>query len=393
MTNINLVRGRQVCLPLTNNSGGALVEGDVVVADDSLELSITTTTTEGLVGAIGVVAESIASSAIGRIITGGYAAIVSVDGATTIGDFLITSSTAKTAKPVAVLQSGAFGIALTATVGAGTIEALLFLGGGMGGIGPTGPDGASGPTGPTGPDGSTGPTGVDGPTGPTGIDGATGPTGPDGPTGPTGVDGPTGPTGIDGATGPTGPDGPTGPTGVDGPTGPTGPAVAGQIVLTARGGSPRSVNGCAEATKIAGLSGNNIDVYALAFDMTTDEFAQWAEIVMPSDWDGGHLHAKFFWTCLSGIGGIDKTVCWSISGRSWGDNENLDQALGGTVSVTDTWQADEYLHISTESAAITLAGTPTAGEHVLFEIMRDISEDDLAGDAQLIAVLLSYTRS
>jgi hypothetical protein len=127
--------------------------------------------------------------------------------------------------------------------------------------------------------------------------------------------------------------------------------------------------------------------------MTTDEFAQWAEIVMPSDWDGGHLHAKFFWTCLSGIGGIDKTVCWSISGRSWGDNENLDQALGGTVSVTDTWQADEYLHISTESAAITLAGTPTAGEHVLFEIMRDISEDDLAGDAQLIAVLLSYTRS
>ena len=173
---------------------------------------------------------------------------------------------------------------------------------------------------------------------------------------------------------------------------PTGPAVTGQLVLTARGGSPRSANGCADAAKVSGLTTNKIDVFGLAFDSATDEYAQWAEIVMPSDWDGSHVHATCYWTCATGVGAGGKTVNFAIKGGSFGDDDALDAALGDAVACADTWIADEDLHVSAASAALTLGGSPAAGEMVVFEVMRDVSEDDLAGDAQLIAVLIAYTR-
>jgi hypothetical protein len=60
----------------------------------------------------------------------------------------------------------------------------IFIGGGTGYIGPTGPQGSAGATGEAGPTGSQGPTGETGLIGPTGSDGATGPQGIQGVTGP-----------------------------------------------------------------------------------------------------------------------------------------------------------------------------------------------------------------
>jgi len=74
----------------------------------------------------------------------------------------------------------------------------IFIGGGTGYIGPTGPQGSQGPTGPTG---TTGSQGIQGPTGTTGSQGIQGPTGPQGSQG---IQGPTGTTGSQGIQGPTG---------------------------------------------------------------------------------------------------------------------------------------------------------------------------------------------
>jgi hypothetical protein len=101
-----------------------------------------------------------------------------------------------------------------------------WVGGGMGGVGPTGATGAQGPAGPAGA------TGAQGPAGPAGPMGAQGPVGPTGAAGPQGPMGPVGPTGAQGAQGPMGAPGPVGPTGAQGATGatgavgPTGPSVA-----------------------------------------------------------------------------------------------------------------------------------------------------------------------
>ena len=49
--------------------------------------------------------------------------------------------------------------------------------------------------------------------------------------------------------------------------------------------------------------------------------------------------------------------------------------------------------ISAATAAITLNGTPAASELVIFMISRDPANDTLTTDAQLIGVMISYTRT
>lgn len=125
---------------LTNKSGGAVAQGDVVVIDTGNASSFTTTTTAGYSAQhIGVVVEpnGIANNASGLVATGGYVSIVNLDGAASIGDFIKTDTVAKQGTPHATPSvTGDFAQALTASV---TPEAILFgtpnwaTGGGGGG--------------------------------------------------------------------------------------------------------------------------------------------------------------------------------------------------------------------------------------------------------------------
>ena len=268
--------------------------------------------------------------------------------------------------------------------------------GATGATGPSGPSGpagsgATGPSGPSGPAGSgaTGPSGPSGPSG-AGSTGATGPSGPSGPSGPTGA-GTTGATGPSGPSGATGPSGPTGATGPSGPSGPSGATPNGQLFLSSAGMWPSTSNGCAEAAKTE-YGTNDVDLYQLAFDKDSDEFAQ-ATIAMPSDWDGGTVTATFYWTTASGDGGSSETVQWACQGRSYANDEAIDQAWGTAQSVSDTWIADLDLHVTSATSAITIGGTPAASELVQFRVYRDVSEDDLGADTQLLGVMIAYSRS
>ena len=294
---LDAIRGRQVVLPLTNKSGGELNEGDVVIQDTGTDDAFTTTTSVGSELVLGVVAETIADDAAGRVITHGYAATVEVDAATTRGQYLKTGTTLTKATPVSVMDDGVFAIALSAVGAAGQVSAFLF-----------GPD--------------------------------------------------------------------------------SGRGVPGRVYLTAAGGWPSTTSGC-EAAALTEYGTNDVDMYALGFDKDADEYAQWT--AMLAGYDGGTITAQFIWVCNGG--GAAETVEWAIQGRSYGDNEAIDQAWGGAVAISDTWQADDTVHISDATAAVTLAGTPAAGELVQFRVYRDVSEDDLAVDADLLMVIIKYTRS
>lgn len=163
----------------------------------------------------------------------------------------------------------------------------------------------------------------------------------------------------------------------------------GQIILTAAGGWPSTTNGCADPVKIE-LATNKINLYVMDFDKDADEHAEWT-VVMPSDWDGGTVTAVFYWTCTGGGG--SETVEWNLQGRSFANDEALDQAWGTEQPIVDTWIADNDLHVSGATPAITLAGTPAASELVQFRAYRDVSGDDLGADARLIAVRITFTRS
>jgi len=111
--------------------------------------------------------------------------------------------------------------------------------------------------------------------------------------------------------------------------------------------------------------------------------------VLPNNWGGGTVTAKFFWTAATSSG----SVVWRLSSRAFGDDDALDQAMGTAQSVTDTYIAASDLHISAATSAITIGGTPAAGKAVIFEVSRDASNgsDTMGERGRLLGIEITYT--
>lgn len=162
------------------------------------------------------------------------------------------------------------------------------------------------------------------------------------------------------------------------------PTAVKPIFLSAAGGTPNTTNGCAPAAKLE-LPTNDIMVVTQNFDASTQEYDCWG-FVLPDGYNAGTFIPRFYWTAASGTAG--NTVVWGIQGRSFGDGESLDQALGTAVEASDAYQSANALHIIT-GAALTIAGTPAGGEWVVFKAYR--KQGTLAVDAKLLGVYLEYT--
>jgi hypothetical protein len=113
---------------------------------------------------------------------------------------------------------------------------------------------------------------------------------------------------------------------------------------------------------------------------------------MPSDYDGGTVTAVFYWLANSASG---NSVVWGLQGTAFADSDPIDTAWGAAQTVTDANNAQNDVNISAATAAITLAGGPAASELVQFRAYRDADNgsDDLAADARLIAIRITFTRS
>lgn len=158
------------------------------------------------------------------------------------------------------------------------------------------------------------------------------------------------------------------------------------ISLPAKSWSPTTTAGCAGPTKVEAGT-NDIDYDVLDFDASSDERA-YINFPMPASYDGGVIQFRVFWT--NAAGETADTIEIELSGRSLGNDEAIDQANGTAVAVTDTWIAQNDVHITDWSGDVTLAGTPAGNEYVHLEILRDVSGDDLAGDLRVIAVQIRY---
>ena len=160
-------------------------------------------------------------------------------------------------------------------------------------------------------------------------------------------------------------------------------------MLTAAGGWPSTTGGCATNAKNE-YGTNDVDLYSLDFDKDTDEFAQWT-VWMPEDWNAGTVTAKFVWTAASGSG----DAIWGLQGRAYANDDPVDAAWGTAQVVTDTLTAAGDICISGATSAITLAGTPAAGQIVQFRAYRDANAggDSLDVDAKLLGIKVSYTRT
>lgn len=148
---------------------------------------------------------------------------------------------------------------------------------------------------------------------------------------------------------------------------------------------PATTNGCGINSLETSVNRINYDV--LEFDPITSEQAD-CVVILPNNWSFGTISARFYWTAASGSGG----VVFQLAGLAYGDNVALDTAIGTPQSVADTLLTANNMHVSSATAAITIAGTPAANKPVQFQVRRLPADpsDTLAVDARLIGVEILF---
>lgn len=133
---------------------------------------------------------------------------------------------------------------------------------------------------------------------------------------------------------------------------------------------------------------NQVMISSFNFDTTTAENSQfnWST---PANWDAGTVRYKIYWTCTGGSAA--QTLSMNLAGRGFSDDDALDSAFGTAISVTDTYIADNDVHVTAYSAAVTIAGTPVAGDNVIFQLNRGVASDTLGVDCEVLGILLEVS--
>ena len=151
---------------------------------------------------------------------------------------------------------------------------------------------------------------------------------------------------------------------------------------------PSSTNPCAGLAQVE-TTALRPDLKVLDFATGADEFAQFT-IAFPKSWNEGTVTFQPFWT----VTGTDTgTVAWQLGGIAVSSDDTINTAFGTLVATTALAHSgtSNDLMVSVESGAVTIAGSPAAGDCCFFQINRDISADNQAGDARLLGLKLFFT--
>ena len=154
---------------------------------------------------------------------------------------------------------------------------------------------------------------------------------------------------------------------------------------------PTVSNGCAAIADRETTAGRP-DIQWMLFDTTADEHAQFG-FALPNSYNLSTVTFKALYSHPGGqTGGLDG-VAWFLQGLAVSDDESADQAYGTAVVVTADNATAEDIHQTSESAAVTMAGTPAAGDMSFWRVGRDVSDaaDDGDIDMGLLGIILYIT--
>lgn len=126
------------------------------------------------------------------------------------------------------------------------------------------------------------------------------------------------------------------------------------------------------------------------FDTTTQEFVQF-EVWFPKSWNLGTVTFQPQWSHAATVTNFG--VVWGLAGVAFGNTDVGDAAFGTAVTSTSTGGVTNSRYLGPESAAITIAGTPTAGDTVMFQLNRTVADgsDTLGVDARLHGCRVFFT--
>ena len=158
------------------------------------------------------------------------------------------------------------------------------------------------------------------------------------------------------------------------------PAVA--MYPSSTGGSPDP-----ETIEIT-ADANRPVIKAIAFDKDSDEYAQFS-VAFPKSWNEGTVTFQPFFTANTTNTG---TALFMLKGVAISDNDAISTDFGTAQGTAKAHSGTAYdLNVGSESSAITIAGSPSAGDQIFFAIFRDVSGDSLTSDALLTGVKLHFT--
>jgi hypothetical protein len=152
--------------------------------------------------------------------------------------------------------------------------------------------------------------------------------------------------------------------------------------------TPRTTNGAAAGTLETTTNKNMVK--SLDFDATTQEFAS-VRIRMPKSWNEGTVGFVPVWSHPATATNFG--VVWGLDAVAISDDDAMDAAFGTEQTSADSGGTTNDSYQGPESAAITIAGTPAAGDEVEYRIHRNPAHasDTLAVDARLHGILLLFT--
>lgn len=178
---------------------------------------------------------------------------------------------------------------------------------------------------------------------------------------------------------------------VNGATGAVVGVTAGKHAIPIMAGAitPSTTGGCAALATIASAA-SQPDIQSLDFDTTTQEYAQFA-IPMPKSWNEGTVTAQFRWSHAATTTNFG--VVWNIQAVAVSDDDTIEVNFGTAQQIADTGGTTNDLYITSETPAITVAGTPATADTVYFRISRVTGDgsDTMAIDARLHSVVLFIT--
>jgi hypothetical protein len=153
-----------------------------------------------------------------------------------------------------------------------------------------------------------------------------------------------------------------------------------------------TTSGASAQSKIESTT-NKENVYVIDFADAALTYAE-CSVVMPGDWDALTVTAKFYWMANDTT---TNAVNWGIQGYSFRDGVTLDVAQGTAVYVSDANASTaNQVRVSAATAAITIGGSPAAGDLVQFRISRDGNgangTDSLTATARLLGIMINYGR-
>ena len=132
------------------------------------------------------------------------------------------------------------------------------------------------------------------------------------------------------------------------------------------------------------------DLNVFDFDASTKQYTQFT-IGMPKSWNEGTLTYQVYWSPSTTNTG---NAIFGLQGVACADGDTIDVVYGTAINITDAGIGTvEDQQITVESGAMTVAGSPAAGEQSYFQFFRDAADgsDTFTGECRVLGIKLFFT--